>query len=71
MDAALLAGAFSTALFVGSHLPMLVKAARPRDLDSYRRGQLVLATVGNAVNSLYVFSLPVGPSWFLRLFNMG
>ena len=71
MDTAVLAGSFSTALFVFSYLPMLVKAARTRDLDSYSRGQLGLATVGNAVNSLYVFSLPVGPIWFLHVFNLG
>ena len=40
MDAAVLAGSFSTALFVGSYLPMLIKARRTRDLDSYSRGQL-------------------------------
>lgn len=68
---ALLAGSFSTLLFVGSYLPMLLKAARTRDLDSYSRGQLVLATVGNVINSAYVFSLPVGPIWFLHLFNLG
>jgi len=70
VDVSVLAGSFSTALFVGSYLPMLVKAARTRDLDSYSRGQLVLATVGNAINSLYVFSLPLGPIWFLHLFNL-
>ncbi len=70
-DAAVLAGAFSTAIFVGSYLPMLVKAGRTRDLDSYSRTQLVLATTGNVVNSLYVFSLPVGPIWCLHLFNLG
>jgi hypothetical protein len=70
MDAAVLAGAFSTAIFVGSYLPMLVKAGRTRDLDSYSRAQLVLATTGNVVNSLYVFSLPVGPIWCLHLFNL-
>ena len=70
MDPAVIAGSFSTALFVGSYLPMLVKAARTRDLDSYSRGQLVLATVGNVINSLYVFSLPLGPIWFLHLFNL-
>jgi hypothetical protein len=71
MDVAVLAGSFSTALFVGSCLPMLVKAARTRDLDSYSRGQLVTASVGNVVNSLYVFSLPAGPVWLLHLFNLG
>jgi hypothetical protein len=71
MDVAVLAGSVSTVIFVTSALPMLVKAARTRDLDSYSRGQLVLANVGNATNSLYVFSLPVGPVWFLHGFNLG
>ena len=70
MDVAVLAGTMSTAIFVTSALPMLVKAARTRDLDSYSRGQLVLANVGNAFNSVYVFSLPVGPIWFLHAFNL-
>jgi hypothetical protein len=70
MDVAVLAGTTSTAIFVGSSLPMLAKAARTRDLESYSRGQLVLANVGNLVNSLYVFSLPVGPIWLLHLFNL-
>ncbi len=71
MDAATMAGSFSTALFVSSSLPMLLKAARTRDLDSYSRGQLVLANVGNLVNSVYVASLPFGPIWVLHLFNLG
>ena len=71
MDMAVLAGSLSTAIFVGSALPMLAKAARTRDLDSYSRGQLVLSNVGNAVNSVYVFSLPIGPIWLLHLFNLG
>ena len=70
MDLATLAGSTSTAIFVTSALPMLVKAARTRDLDSYSRGQLMLANVGNAINSIYVFSLPVGPIWFLHAFNL-
>ena len=70
MDVATLAGSLSTAIFVGSAFPMLVKAIRTRDLDSYSRGQLVLANGGNLVNSLYVFSLPFGPIWILHLFNL-
>ena len=50
----------STLLFVVSYLPMLVKAFRTRDLESYSLGNLVLANVGNAVHSIYVFSLPPG-----------
>jgi hypothetical protein len=70
MDMAVLAGSASTAIFVVSALPMLVKAARTRDLDSYSRSQLLLSNVGNAINSVYVFSLPVGPIWFLHAFNL-
>jgi hypothetical protein len=70
MDMATLAGSLSTVVFVGSSFPMLVKAVRTRDLDSYSRGQLVLANAGNLVNSLYVFSLPVGPIWALHVFNV-
>ena len=68
MDIAVLAGSVSTALFVGSYLPMLLKAFRTKDLDSYSRSNLVLASIGNALYSFYVFSLPVGPIWFLHLF---
>ena len=70
MDIAVLAGSVSTALFVGSYLPMLLKAFRTRDLDSYSRSNLVLATIGNALYSVYVFSLPLGPIWFLHLFSV-
>ena len=66
----LLAGSVSTALFVASALPMLVKAARTRDLGSYSVGNLVLANVGNLVYAVYVFSLPVGPIWALHSFYM-
>lgn len=66
----MLAGTVSTTLFVGSYLPMLVKAFRTRDLRSYSLGFLVLANVGNATHSLYVFSLPIGPIWFLHAFYL-
>jgi hypothetical protein len=70
MDAtvALLAGMVSTAVFAGSVLPMLAKAVRSRDLSSYSFGNLVLANLGNAVHSVYVFSLPAGPIWVLHGF---
>jgi hypothetical protein len=70
MDAtvALLAGMVSTAVFAGSVLPMLAKAVRSRDLSSYSFGNLVLANLGNAVHSVYVFSLPAGPIWVLHSF---
>ncbi|HJV13417.1 MAG TPA: hypothetical protein VJ625_05950 [Propionibacteriaceae bacterium] len=65
---AVLAGSASTVLFAVSTLPMLIKAARTKELNSYSRGNLVLANVGNAVHSIYVFQLPFGPIWALHSF---
>jgi hypothetical protein len=65
-----LAGIASTVIFVWSVLPMLVKAHRTRDLASYSLGNLLLANVGNAVHSVYVFSLPAGPIWALHSFYL-
>jgi uncharacterized protein with PQ loop repeat len=65
---AMLAGSVSTVLFGVSTLPMLIKAARTKELSSYSRGNLVLANAGNAVHSIYVFQLPLGPIWALHTF---
>jgi uncharacterized protein with PQ loop repeat len=65
---AVLAGSLSTILFAVSTLPMLIKAARTRELSSYSRGNLVLANAGNAVHSIYVFQMPPGPIWALHSF---
>jgi hypothetical protein len=65
---AVLAGIASTAIFATSALPMLVKAYRSRDLSSYSLGNLVMSNVGNAVHSLYVYSLPPGPIWGMHAF---
>ncbi len=70
MDVAVLAGVLSTGLFAMSYLPMLVKAARTKDLSSYSFGNLAITNVGNAVHSVYVFSLPLGPIWFLHGFYL-
>ena len=70
MDLAVLAGILSTGLFAMSYLPMLVKAARTRDLSSYSLGNLAITNVGNAVHSVYDFSLPLGPIWFLHTFYL-
>jgi uncharacterized protein with PQ loop repeat len=66
----ILAGIASTVIFAASTLPMLVKAYRTRDLSSYSLGNMVLANLGNAVHSVYVFSLPAGPLWFLHGFYL-
>ena len=63
-----LAGTISTIVFVCSVLPMLHKAFRTRELSSYSLGNIVLANVGNAVHSVYVFALPAGPIWVLHAF---
>jgi uncharacterized protein with PQ loop repeat len=67
MNLPVLAGTLSTVLFAAGMLPMLVKAARTRDLASYSLGNLVLSNVANAVHSVYVFHLPAGPIWILHL----
>ena len=72
MDASLpvVCGSMSTLMFLAGTLPMLVKAARTRDLTSYSAGNIVLSNVGNALNTVYVLSLPLGPIWFLHGFNL-
>jgi uncharacterized protein with PQ loop repeat len=62
----LVAGSLSTVIFVASYLPMLAKALRTRDLSSYSVSNLVLINVGNAMHSIYVYSLPAGPIWVLH-----
>ncbi len=69
-DVPLIAGTVSTTLFVVSYLPMLTKAFVTRDLRSYSMGYLLIANVGNGVHSIYVFSLPFGPIWFLHTFYL-
>ena len=70
MDSSLtvMAGVVASMVFAASVLPMLAKAARSKDLSSYSRGNLVLANIGNAVYSVYVFDLPAGPIWLLHTF---
>lgn len=66
----MLAGTAATIVFVASVLPMLHKALRTRDLSSYSFGNIALANLGNAVHSVYVFSLPPGPIWVLHTFYL-
>jgi uncharacterized protein with PQ loop repeat len=68
MNLPILAGMISTLLFATSNLPMLVKAARTKDLSSYSIGSMAMINVANAVHSVYVFSLPLGPIWVLHTF---
>lgn len=70
MNLIVLAGFTSTVLFAVSYLPMLLKAARTKDLGSYSFGNLAMGNLANVVHSVYVFSLPLGPIWFLHSFYL-
>lgn len=63
-----LAGSFSSLIFVLGNVSMLVKAWRTRDVQSYSLAQVGLNNIGNIVHWLYVSSLPFGPIWFLHAF---
>ena len=39
-------------------------------MTSYSLGNLVLINVGNAIYSVYVFALPLGPVWGLHVFYL-
>ena len=66
MNAASIAGIASTLIFAGSTLPMVVRAARTRDVSSYSRSHLFMTNAGNAVHTVYIASLPPGPVWLLH-----
>jgi uncharacterized protein with PQ loop repeat len=66
--AAMIAGTVSTIIFTTSHVPMLVRAIRTKDLRSYSATNLVLVNLGNAVHWFYIQSLPHGPIYFLHGF---
>jgi uncharacterized protein with PQ loop repeat len=70
VDLPVIAGALSTTIFALGTLPMLVKAAKTKDLSSYSLGNIVLSNVGNAIHSIYVFHLPMGPVWVLHSFYL-
>ena len=72
MDRAIpmVAGVVSSVVFVCSTLPMLIKAARTRDLSSYSLGNMLLSNLGNLIHSVYVFHLPAGPMWVLHTFYL-
>jgi hypothetical protein len=65
-----IAGTISTGIFAVSTMPMVLKAARTRDLSSYSGGNLLLSNLGNVLYAMYVFSMPMGPAWALYGFNL-
>lgn len=66
----MIAGTVSTVVFAVSNLPMLRKALRTRDVSSYSLSSIAMINAANAVYSLYVFSLPLGPIWALHTFYL-
>jgi len=68
-DLQVVAGIISTLMFVSSNLPMLWKAFTTKDLTSYSLGHISLSNIGNLIYWLYLFTLPVGPVWFLHGIN--
>jgi uncharacterized protein with PQ loop repeat len=70
MNLPVVAGVVSTVIFVLSMLPMLAKAVRTKDLESYSFGNMILSNAGNLVHSVYVFSLPPGPIWAMHSFYL-
>jgi uncharacterized protein with PQ loop repeat len=69
-ELALLAGSAAAAIFVISQLPMLVKAARTKDLTSYSLANVGLANVGNVLYAVYLVRVPMGPAWAVHGFNV-
>ena len=61
-----IAGSLATALFVASAIPMVVRAARTRDLSSYSPANLIIANVANTLQTIYLLTLPPGPIWALH-----
>jgi uncharacterized protein with PQ loop repeat len=70
LDLPVVAGSISTVLFALGTLPMLIKAARTKDLSSYSIGNIALSNLANVIHSVYVFQLPPGPVWALHAFHM-
>lgn len=68
-DVQIFAGIISTLMFVSSNLPMLWKAFTTKNLTSYSLGHISLSNAGNLIYWLYLFTLPMGPVWFLHGFN--
>ena len=65
-----LAGSVSTAIFIASTLPMLVKAATPQDLASYSLGNILLANIGNVTYAGMCSACQLGPVWALHGFHL-
>jgi uncharacterized protein with PQ loop repeat len=67
----LLAGTLATLLFTTSHIPMLLRAFRTKDLRSYSLTNFLATNLGNLFYWVYVSTLPFGPIWVMHTFYTG
>jgi uncharacterized protein with PQ loop repeat len=66
MAAEIIAGSLSAVMFSLGNIPMLWKAFTTKKLTSYSLTHILLNNVANLIYWIYVYSLPVGPIWFLH-----
>jgi uncharacterized protein with PQ loop repeat len=64
----MVAGSISSFMFITSHVPMLIKAFKTKNMHSYSLSNLLLTNVGNIIYWLYISSLPIGPIWVMHSF---
>jgi uncharacterized protein with PQ loop repeat len=64
----LLAGTLATLLFTTSHIPMLLRAFKTKDLRSYSLTNFLVTNLGNLFYWIYVSTLPFGPIWIMHSF---
>ncbi len=64
----IIAGTMSSFLFISGNVPMLLKAFKTKNLQSYSLSNIVLLNIGNLAYWLYISYLPFGPIWILHTF---
>ena len=64
----IIAGTMSSFLFISGNVPMLLKAFKTKNLQSYSLSNIVLLNTGNLAYWLYISYLPFGPIWILHTF---
>ena len=64
----IIAGTMSSFLFISGNVPMLLKAFKTKNLQSYSLSNIVLLNTGNLAYWFYISYLPFGPIWILHSF---
>jgi uncharacterized protein with PQ loop repeat len=68
MEPGVIAGTISTTVFTLSNIPMLLKAARTHNLQSYSYTYIIMNNLANLIHWLYISAMPFGPIWILHGF---